>query len=81
MRKRNPLGPFRRPMPRVLGGSQGGWRFLMVEVALNISSRRAFWLVAVESDGVKGYLAHKKSPIPLGPPWLPRHRPTVLGSP
>ena len=29
-----PLGPYRRPMPRVLGGSQGGGRFLMGEVPL-----------------------------------------------
>ena len=33
-RKRNPLGPYRRPMPRVLGGSLGGGRFLMGEVPL-----------------------------------------------
>jgi hypothetical protein len=33
-RKRNPLGPYRRPMPRVLGGSQEGGRFLMGEVPL-----------------------------------------------
>ena len=25
-RERTPLGPYRRPMPRVLGGSQGGPR-------------------------------------------------------
>ena len=25
----------------------------------------------------QGYLAHKKTPIPLGPPEDPRHRPTV----
>ena len=34
IRKRTPPGPFRRPMPRVLGGSQGGGRFLMGEVPL-----------------------------------------------
>ena len=33
-RKRTHLGPFHRPMPRVLGGSQGGGRFLMGEVTL-----------------------------------------------
>jgi len=33
-RKRTPLGPYRRPMPRVLGGSSGGSRFLMGEVPL-----------------------------------------------
>ena len=34
IRKRTPLGPYRRPMPKVLGGSQGGGRFLMGEVPL-----------------------------------------------
>ena len=34
-RKRTPLGPHRRPMPRVLGGSWGGGRFLMGEVTLS----------------------------------------------
>ena len=33
-RKRNPLGPYRRPMPRVLGVSKGGGRVLMGEVPL-----------------------------------------------
>ena len=32
--KRTPLGPYRRPMTRVLGGSSGGGRFLMGEVPL-----------------------------------------------
>jgi hypothetical protein len=27
--------------------------------------------------GVQGYLAHKKTPTPLGTPWDPRQRPTV----
>jgi len=26
---------------------------------------------------IQGYLAHKKTPTPLGPPQDPRHRPTV----
>ena len=26
---------------------------------------------------LQGYLAHTKTPPPLGPPWGPRHRPTV----
>ena len=34
IRKRLPLGPYRRPTPRVLWGSQGGGRFLMGEVPL-----------------------------------------------
>ena len=34
MRNRNHLGPYHRPMPRVLGGSKEGGRFLMGEVPL-----------------------------------------------
>ena len=34
MRKRTPLGPYRRPMPGVLGGSYEGGRFFMGEVPL-----------------------------------------------
>ena len=26
---------------------------------------------------LQGYLTHKKTPTPLGPPWHPRHRPMV----
>ena len=33
-RKRNPLGPYRRLLPRVLGESQGGGRFLIGKVPL-----------------------------------------------
>ena len=33
-KKRTPLGPCRRPMPRVPGGSEGDWRFLMGDVIL-----------------------------------------------
>ena len=33
-RKRTPLGPYRRPLPRVLGGSWWGARFLMSELPL-----------------------------------------------
>ena len=36
MSKRTPLGPYRRPMPRVLGGSYGGGRFLVAEVPLHM---------------------------------------------
>ena len=31
-KKRKTLGPYRRPMFKVLGGSQGGRRFLLGEV-------------------------------------------------
>ena len=34
IRNRTLLGPYRRPMPRVLGGSWGGGRFIMGEVPL-----------------------------------------------
>ena len=34
IRERTSLGPYRRPMPRVLGGSLGGGRFLVGEVHL-----------------------------------------------
>ena len=34
-KQRTPLGPYRRLMPRVLRGSEGGGRFLMGEVPLN----------------------------------------------
>ena len=33
-RKRTPLRPYRRPMPRVQGGSKGAGRFLLGEVPL-----------------------------------------------
>ena len=32
--KGNPLGPYKRPMPNVLRGAEGGGRFLMGEVPL-----------------------------------------------
>ena len=34
IRNQPPLGPYRRPMPRVLEGSQGGGRLLMSKVPL-----------------------------------------------
>jgi len=42
-RKRHPLGPYRRRMPRVLWGSYGGGRFLMGEVPLQGLSLKGFW--------------------------------------
>ena len=35
IRKRDPLGLYRRPLPRDLGGSCGGVRFLMSDVPLH----------------------------------------------
>jgi hypothetical protein len=41
VRKRTPLGPYGRSMPRVLGGSYGSGCFLMGEVPLQDVSGRA----------------------------------------
>ena len=38
-RKRTLLGPYRRPMPRLQGGSWGGGRFLISEVPLQRAAR------------------------------------------
>ena len=35
------------------------------------------WRVASQAPAVQGYLARKKTPIPLGPPQDPRLGPTV----
>jgi len=40
IRKRPPLGPYSRPMPRALWWSLGVWRFLMSEVPLYSSTQR-----------------------------------------
>ena len=42
-KKPPPPGPYRRPMPRVLGGSWGGGRFLMGEVPLYETSMVTFY--------------------------------------
>jgi len=42
IRKRSPLGPYRRAIPRVLGGSEGGGRFLMGEVPLYLNQTKLF---------------------------------------
>jgi len=34
IRKRDPLGPYRRPVSMITGGSKGGGRFLTGEVPL-----------------------------------------------
>ena len=52
-RNRNPLGPYRRPMPRVLWGSGGGGRFLMGEVPL-------YSLFLAEEDTVWGRTEGRK---------------------
>ena len=39
-RKHTPLGPYRMPMSRVLGGSQGGGRFVMSKAPLYANCSR-----------------------------------------
>ena len=41
IRKRHPVGPYSRAMPRDLWGSQGGLRFLMSEVTLYLAHKKA----------------------------------------
>jgi len=64
-----PLGPFSRNMPRAIWWSQGGGLFLMREVPLyrgSPSCRKPKSEVDHEAS-LQGYLAHKKTPTPLGP--------------
>ena len=79
--KRTSLGPYRRPMPRVLGGSWGGGRFLMGEVPLKVKTQQSgpFSAEKCSREGdpepfepdpqqhSQGYLEHNKTPPPLGP--------------
>ena len=58
--QRNPLGPYRRPMPRVLGGSKGGGRFVMGEVPQRAYLRGQ----RQHASRVQGCLAHKNPPPP-----------------
>ena len=36
MRKRTPGGPYRRPVPRVQGGAEGGRHYFMSDVPLQV---------------------------------------------
>ena len=64
MRMRTPLGPYRRPMRRVLGGSYGGGRFLMGEAPLcRPNTRQKYMGLATCSYG-----SHRGT-------WLKRNRP------
>ena len=82
IRKRQPLGPYRRPMSRVLRGSSGGLRFLMGEVPLQYKLGQR-WRCSVGGAwcqsvlGGQGYLAFKKQPPHLGPKKNSRLSPTV----
>ena len=66
VRKRTPLGPYRRLMPRVLGGLEGGGRFLMSEVPLHARAFRKARLLLGE-DALQGLLE-----------IMDTHRPRVL---
>ena len=62
-------------MPGSLQRSWGGWRFLMGEVPLYVFTAEARPLHQPSTQ--QGYLAHKQTPAPRGPPWEPRHGPTA----
>ena len=50
--RHTPVGPYRRPMPRVLGGSSGVGRFLIGEVPLYGWCRT--WGAGYEAWGYRG---------------------------
>ena len=53
------------------------WREL-TEVRAGVVSLRARFAAALEQPvALEGYLAHTKTPTPLGPPYDPGHSPTV----
>jgi len=63
LRKGTPLEPYRTPVPRVLGGSQGSGRFLMGEVPLYNSTQRSSWPAPVhipEREGEEGRQGERK---------------------
>ena len=77
IRKCPPLGPYRRPMPMVLGGSKGGGRFLMSEVPLYLPTDT---LPPPPSSlpNASSRLTHSSHPpqtsdLPLHPPPLQTH--------
>jgi len=87
MRKRHPLGPYCRTMPRALWWSYRGGRFLMIGVALRLAAVLDVTNIFSEVDRkelLQGYLDHKRScyrgtslrrkRTPLGP-----YRRPVLG--
>ena len=76
-RNRTSLGPYCRPMPWVLGGSQGGGGLLMSEVPLYVYAPRnrptggtcpysavQAACVAQRQTCVQGYLPHTETPTP-----------------
>ena len=86
-RKRTPLGPYRRPMPRIHGGSSEGGRFLMGKAFLHSSMGEVPLYSSLSSDGVR----HKRGlsgaafdpspriqPINLKVPQIQPINPTAL---
>ena len=81
--------PCSRPMHMALWWSLGGGRFLMSEVPLRGQGEAAcarpesgygYWLPPYGTAyhrALQGYLVHKKSPNPIGPPYGRGHGPTV----
>ena len=68
-RKRTPLAPYRRPMPRVLGRSWEGGRFLMGEVPL-YTSQVSRGRIRSYRRALQGHLAHENTHphrITIGP--------------
>ena len=61
-RKRTPIGPCRRPMPSVLGGSWGGGRFLKNVLEFKNVLPTVFRMGAPYERGtyVQGYLSHSR---------------------
>ena len=66
MRKRTPLGPYCRPMPRVVGESYGDGRCFMDEESLYMITRLAKITCCRHQEmwGLQGYLAHKETHPP-----------------
>ena len=64
LRTRTALGPYGRSMPRSIGPPQGR--------CVSLISSNPCTLECLQR-----YLAHKKTPTPLGPPNDPTHRPRV----
>jgi hypothetical protein len=81
MRNSAPLGPYSRNMSVALWRPQKGGLFLLSEVPLYLCFHPKVDGCEPHSRGVnlriQGYLAHKKMPPSLGPPYGPRHSPTA----
>ena len=71
--KRTPLGPYRRPVPRALGGSQGAGRFLKGEVTLyharaligvaKVNFRRGLGDANSRKRSQRGFTASESNPL------------------